>query len=119
MDEIRKRTNEVIPLAWEPDIQTGIYAIEVYPAATLIAHKISAQGYKRRENIEVRKTMLKDLQRLIDLPSDLSQMESNDDTFDAGICVLASVDFLKGNAYYPPNLELARKEGWIWVRKPA
>lgn len=116
LDEIRIRTNEEIPLAWEPDIQTGIYAIEVYPAATLIAHKINAPGYKRREGIEMRKTLLDDLRKLISLPPDLSLMENNDDALDAVICVLAGVDFLSGDAYFPNDKDLAKKESWIWVR---
>ena len=43
----------------------------------------------------------------------------NADAFDAMLCVLAGQDFLSGRAMPPDNLELARQEGWIWVRRPA
>ena len=117
LDEIRIKTGEVIPLAWEPGLQSGIFAIEVYPAATLIAHDINVPGYKRKENREARKTLLSDLRKRIDLPPDISLMENNDDDLDAAICVLAGADFLRDTVYKPPDLELAKKEGWIWVRK--
>lgn len=116
LDEIRKRTGEELPLAWESDIQKEISAIEVYPAATLIAHEIMAPGYKRRESINLRKRLLEDLRKLIGLPPDLSLMENNDDALDAVICVLAGADFLRGEVYCPIDQDLAKKEGWIWVR---
>jgi hypothetical protein len=93
LDEIRIKIGEVIPLAWETGLQAGIFAIEVYPAATLIAHDISIPGYKRKENREARKTLLSDLRKRIDLPPDISLMENNDDALDAAICVLAGSDF--------------------------
>ncbi len=37
LDQLRQRIASPIPLAWQPDIG-GIAAIEVYPAATLMAH---------------------------------------------------------------------------------
>jgi len=45
-------------------------------------------------------------------------LEKNDDALDAAICVLAGADFLRGEAAEPPDIETARKEGWIWFRKP-
>lgn len=35
-----------IPLAWAPDLRQGVWAIEVYPAATLTAYGIPIKGYK-------------------------------------------------------------------------
>lgn len=116
LEEIRIRTNQAIPLAWEPVIQKGKSAIEVYPAATLIAHKINASGYKRRESIELRKILVDDLRTLLDLPANVSLMENNDDALDSVICVLAGADFLSGQVYLPTDQILATKEGWIWVK---
>jgi hypothetical protein len=42
-------------------------------------------------------------------------MEDNDHLIDAAVCVQAAADFLRGRCQPPPDLELARKEGWIWV----
>lgn len=47
--------------------------------------------------------------------TDTALIEQNDDALDVALCVLASVDFLKGNIYSLPDLETARKEGWIQV----
>ena len=45
-------------------------------------------------------------------------MVDNADALDAGLCVLAAVDFLLGRAMKPQDEEMAEKEGWIWVRRP-
>ena len=39
----------------------------------------------------------------------------------AGLCVLAALDFLRRMAMKPEDPQMAqkaRKEGWIWVRRP-
>ena len=43
----------------------------------------------------------------------------NADLLDAAICVLAGRDFLDWKVLPPENPDLARKEGWIWIRPPA
>ena len=43
-------------------------------------------------------------------------MVDNDNALDAGLCVLAAVDFLRGSVMEPGDQEKARKEGWILVR---
>lgn len=47
-----------------------------------------------------------------------SLFNSRSHTRDAVICALAAVDFLEGRVMAPTEcqLELARQEGWIWVR---
>lgn len=119
LEEIREKTGETIPLAWGPLPSTGIYAIEVYPAATLMAYDLDVPGYKRKEGREARGMLLNTLRKLIDLPSDISLLKSKDDALDAALCVLAGTDFLRGEALPPTDIDNARKEGWIWVRKPA
>jgi hypothetical protein len=40
---------------------------------------------------------------------------SNADALDAAVCVFAGLNFLRGHALPPPNLDEAKREGWIWV----
>mgnify|MGYP005632426763 CR=1 FL=1 len=117
LEEIREKTGQAISLTWEPGISKGVYAIEVYPAATLIAYGINVPGYKQKDGKGARKLLLRQLFDYIDLPTDISLMEKNDDALDAAICVLAGADFLRRDVYKPMNLELAKKEGWIWVKR--
>jgi predicted RNase H-like nuclease len=118
LQELRERTGQAIPLAWDPALGPGIWAIEVYPAGTLAACGVAAQGYKRREGRAARQSLLGFLGEQIRLPADCGLMVENDDALDAALCVLAGVDFLRGRAMVPEALEIAAKEGWIWVRRP-
>jgi len=121
LHKLRARTGQDIPLAWKPSMISRTCAIEVYPAATLRAHEIKAQGYKQKDARNARQSLLGQLKGKLSLPSDptsLKYLQSNVDALDATICVLAGVDFLRGEVYEPPDLKLAKKEGWIWVREP-
>jgi len=53
----------------------------------------------------------------ISLPADISLMGIRDDAIDSVVYALAGADFLRGEVYEPRDLPLAKKEGWIWVRK--
>lgn len=117
LGEIRERARKIVPLAWSLEMINGVYAIEVYPAATLLSRSINVPGYKHKDGLEPRKLLLKELRKHIELPTDISLMEKNDDALDAAICVLAGADFLRRDVYEPIDLELAKKEGWIWVQK--
>lgn len=107
-----------IPLAWSAEF-SGIAAIEVYPSATLRSCGLPDSGYKAPSDQKVRQEILDDLDvkkslslgRLRNLPL------QNADALDALICCLAGLDFLQGSVYEPPDEELSRKEGWIWVRE--
>jgi predicted nuclease with RNAse H fold len=116
LQELRVSTGSSIPLAWNQALKEAVSAIEVYPAATLSAYGIVAQGYKEREQDEQRKVILKGLGKHVVLPDDVTPAESNADILDAVVCVLAAADFLRGETIQPTNRELAEKEGWIWVR---
>jgi len=121
LHKLRARTGQEIPLAWKPSTIPRTCAIEVYPAATLRAHGIEAQGYKQKAARNARQSLLGQLKEKLSLPSDptsLKYLQSNDDALDAAICVLAGVDFLRGEVIDPTDLKLAKKEGWIWVKKP-
>jgi predicted RNase H-like nuclease len=117
LNDIRDATGRDIPLAWEPIVSPGVFAIEVYPAATLITHKINNHGYKKKDGMETRRSLLRELGMSVDLPADKSLLENNSDALDAVVCVLAGADFLRGDVYKPTDLDIAKKEGWIWVKR--
>jgi hypothetical protein len=48
--------------------------------------------------------------------TDLELPVTNDDAFDAVVCLLAGKDFLQGEVYPPADPDQARQEGWIWVK---
>jgi len=118
LQDLRQRTGLEIPLAWKPGPLDEASAIEVYPAATLKVYGITNARYKRKREVEVRREMLEPLRELVDLPDDERLMLTNSDALDAVVCVLAGADFLRGDVIVPTDLDVARKEGWIWVRSP-
>jgi len=117
LNDLRDATGQTIPLAWEPELPTGTFAIEVYPAATLIASQFNLIGYKKKAGMEARKLFFQALKQKIELPNETTLIEQNMDVLDSVICVLAGADFLHGDVYEPSDHTLAQKEGWIWVRK--
>ena len=115
LDRVRELTGQPIPLAWDREIGPGIHVIEVYPGATLAAYGIQAKGYKNNESVH--RKVLVFLGKHLRLPADTTLMEDSDNALDAGLCVLAAVDFLRGDAMAPKQrMAKAQKEGWIWVR---
>jgi len=118
IEEIRQKTGQPVSMAWETELQPGIWAIEVYPAATLTVWGMRSSVYKSPEHTAERREILKELGRLARIDCDEVALEQDDDVLDAAICVLAGADFLTGRAMPPENMEVARKEGWIWVRSP-
>jgi hypothetical protein len=117
LSELRTHIQKPIPLAWEVEFDS-VTAIEVYPAATLIAHGRSASGYKGKEGRQARTEILSWLTKSMVVSADQRNLLlSNDNALDSALCVLAGRDFLLGNCYLPPDLDLAKKEGWIWVHR--
>jgi predicted nuclease with RNAse H fold len=112
--DLRQRLGTAIPLAWTPDWQ-GLAAIEVYPAATLIAHKIRASNYKKPGQIAERTGMVDELRSRMALPASCDAIVRSADALDAAVCVLAAADFVRGSVHKPLDDSLARREGWIWV----
>ena len=114
LDEVRQATGQPIPLAWSSDPERAA-AIEVYPAATLIAHGHALPGYKVPGS-PARAAVVRAWPGAVVVPSSLDLVALNTDAFDAIVCVLAGADFLAGAARGPDDVALARREGWIWVR---
>jgi hypothetical protein len=113
--DVGQRIGAQIPLAWDPS-WTGIAAIEVYPAATLLARKMMASGYKKRSNSGEREGLVRDLRAHMKLPESCQSMADSADALDAAICVLAGGDFVQGHVHPPLDHRLAEHEGWIWFR---
>lgn len=120
LSDVRRLSGEPIPLAWQPSLGTCA-VIEVYPAATLRAHGLRCAGYKKDEDShrEARSELLRALAREVDVSTVADCAIAQSDVLDAIVCCLAGLDFLSGAALPPTDRELARKEGWIWVRDPA
>jgi predicted RNase H-like nuclease len=116
LQELRERTRTSIPLLWTPKGLSHVGAIEVYPAATLIAHKLRAREYKKPAQSAQRGEIIAGLRGKLQLACDTSLLKSNADALDAVVCVLAAVDFLNDKAMLPAKVDVAFAEGWIWVR---
>ncbi|MEX0709390.1 MAG: DUF429 domain-containing protein [Woeseia sp.] len=121
LEQVRALASKEIPLAWQGHSLSETSCIEVYPAATLAAIGISWRGYKgnKEANRQARARLLGELDGILRL-SDAAAKKAvaSDDAFDAALCCVAAADFLLGNVLQPKDSDLARKEGWIWVRKP-
>lgn len=115
LGELREALDAPIPLAWSADAVSGAAAIEVYPAATLIAHSLSCTGYKKADQVESRRNLVRCLREVMTLPADLVLCDGSADALDAIVCVLAATDFANNRAMPPKSRDLAEREGWIWV----
>jgi predicted RNase H-like nuclease len=114
--EIRGLSERPVPLAWKQGVDSG--AIEVYPAATLLARGLSGAGYKAKTSA-ARKARADLLQRLAaELTLDVAEALLTEDPnqFDALLCVLAAADFARAMCVDPTDRALAKREGFIWFR---
>jgi hypothetical protein len=107
-----------IPLAWAPADVSRVAAIEVYPAATLVAHRIRSTGYKKPAQTEERREIVAALRTKLKLGESLPDLTRSADLVDAAICVLAGADFISGRAMSPENRSVDEREGWIWTAAP-
>lgn len=115
--ELSLMTGEPVELAWDNANLKDISAIEVYPAATLGCYKIQSTGYKEKNQQAIRREIIAGLRRHMVMPTDADILEQNADALDSVVCLLAAKDFIEGNVYFPENMILAKKEGWIWAKK--
>jgi len=106
----------VVPLAWDPDFDGSIAAIEVYPAAVLKISGMPYQGYKGSARSVQRQAIVDRLQEEMRFATQSEILLSDEDVLDGAICVLAGYHFLQGLCVPPTDPELARREGWIWFR---
>lgn len=102
LGQIRSITGESIPLAWSWPSSTRVSAIEVYPAATRIAHGAPA-GSGRVDG-------------LTSLRCDLDLDRLSVDARDSLVCLVAAADFVLRRATAPTLLDQQiLQEGWIWA----
>lgn len=119
LQQVRDRSGLDIPLTWGVEAAASkVSAIEVYPAGTLLAHGITASGYKKADQRPVREKICAQLSKLVAGPLDQAAMLDDADVLDAVVCLVAASDFLKGSCILPLDLVAAKREGWIWVRRP-
>jgi predicted nuclease with RNAse H fold len=116
LDQLRQLTGENINLAWNPTNLSGVSVIEVYPAVTMNRYGITNTGYKDKDKTQIRKNIIAKLCNLINIPDNTSILTSNADALDSAVCMLSAKDFIERNVYFPYDQDLAKKEGWIWVR---
>ena len=118
LDEIGRALGGPVPLAWDPAFDARVAAIEVYPAATMLARGIRPVGYKKPPDRSRRAAMLDELAAWISwTPRTEAVMLDSADALDAAVCVLAGWDFLSGRAAGPEDHALAEVEGWIWAAR--
>jgi hypothetical protein len=116
LDLLGRVTAFPIPLAWDPYHLPPLSAIEVYPAATLLRMKLLVPGYKDAGKQDLRQQMIDGIAGRFAGPVDWSPCLKDADQLDAAVCLLAAADFLSNLSAPPQDLDLAKKEGWIWVR---
>lgn len=104
LEELRQSTGDPIPLAWSPEDRPALAAIEVYPAATRLAHGSAARGGS-----------IEGLEHRLDCSALNGELPTSTDAIDALVCLVAAADFLEGHACPPDDLNLAKTEGWIWT----
>jgi hypothetical protein len=117
LGDIRTNLGAAIPLAWSTP-PNEVAAIEVYPAATLLAHGLRAVGYKGPGRMAERREIISALEGKVSLTVDPSPLQTNADVLDAVVCLVAAQDFLEGRAMEPADRPLAELEGWIWASLP-
>jgi hypothetical protein len=96
----------------------GSVAIETYPGGTLRAGPWADRGYKGKKGLEVRASLLAELDELITLDCSTEPILANDDLFDSVIAALGGFDYVEGRCFTPSDRSLAEREGGIWVRRP-
>jgi predicted RNase H-like nuclease len=117
INELGRLVGKSIELSWDNLFLKGISAIEVYPAATLGCYGIKSTGYKEKNQQQIRREVISGLRAHMIMLNDVDMLEQNADALDSAVCLLAAKDFIEGNVYYPENISLAKKEGWIWVKR--
>jgi hypothetical protein len=107
-----------IPLAWAPADVSRVAAIEVYPTATLVAHRIRSTGYKKHDQTEERREIVEALHSKLTIGESVPDLATSADLVDAAVCLLAGDDFISGRAMNPEDRGLAEREGWISTAAP-
>lgn len=118
LHDVRELTGRAFPVALEPGVPERDCTLEVYPAATRLAHAALPRDGKKTDE-DVRMRIARALTTLLRMEAEqVDALTRSDHELDAGLCVLAASDVLNGEAVAPTRAERAdaAREGWIWVR---
>jgi len=113
---LRERTAAPLPLAWSPIEPVRPAAIEVNPAATLVAHDVDARAYKAVDASDARLAVERLIDRRLTTERAFDAQTANDNVLDAVLCIVSGLDFIAGASSGPSDRDTAEREGWIWVR---
>lgn len=116
LGELRGSTGHDLPLAWSAAAPSLPAVIEVYPAATLMSHRLPSTSYKAPGSA-ARTAIQEFINRRLTTTGDVNALSVGEHALDAVLCVVAGLDFLAGTCYEPEEKSVARREGWIWVKK--
>jgi len=130
LHDLRRRTSQRIPLAWEMGIPTHLSVIEVDPAATRLnlaaLIKVAPTGKTTKDKKEMekkekdafrRKQIVESIPPAVDVSAVRGDIEASDHALDAVWCAMAAREFIEGRcvAPSPAQLATAMQEGWIWA----
>jgi len=116
LGQLRGATGHELPLAWSVAPTSLPAVIEVYPAATLVAHGLPSTRYKAPRSA-ARATIQGFIDRSFANAEDFDAVSVGEHALDAVLCVMAGLDFVAGNCFEPEEGSVPRREGWIWVKK--
>ena len=119
LQTLRECTGAPLPLAWSPVEPVRPATIEVYPAATLLAHGVDAKGYKATTASAARLAIEGPIGRWLTTEGGFNVQAADDNVVDAVLCVIGGLDFAAGAARGPSDRYRAEREGWIWFREGA
>jgi len=116
VDQLRGSMGHDLPLAWSAATPTLPAVIEVYPAATLVSHGLPSTSYKAPHS-GARTAIQQFISRRFTSTRDVDALSIGEHALDAVLCVVTGLDFLAGDCYEPEEVSVARREGWIWVKR--
>ncbi len=115
-----------VEMGWTPGAvgsgeQVSRHALEVYPAATLLARGLPTRGYKASGARDLRADLVDALDAEIE-PEARTASLVTDHALDAVLCCVAAADYARGDVLTPEAAgiaqDVARREGWIWFQPP-
>jgi hypothetical protein len=123
LEDLGNLIGKKIALAWEPLPDEGIRAIEVYPAGTLRAYQRAGVVSGSESSDQAKQSLIAKMKKSgrVRFERGSAKSTDNEHVLDAVLCALAATDFVENRVIFPATdkeRNLARKEGWIWVRDP-
>lgn len=116
LERLRGSTGSALELAWSTAALNWPAVIEVYPAATLVSHGLPSTKYKTPRS-PARAAIQKFIRPRFADADGVDALSIGEHALDAVLCVVAGLDFLAGDCYEPEEATVARREGWIWVKR--